>query len=749
MSFFNKNTVLRQEEDENQGSAAARAERLAQGARSTANAFAGRGRTTPTQQAEAAQAAASERQREAKVGVGVAPGMGGLSGARRTAEVERPPETVADPRTGITAEQDVLEERRISEELAATEEDELVSTDTGPDPGRDPVEAVGRGPTVTTQVTGGVPGQLQEAEDLALAREAIAKENENIALAQRSGLEGMAMQGTLQFLQEATPQQEAEVRSILNETIAQRSAVDEAINVAKSNTVNPSAFWSSGDAAGNFAAALAVAVGQMSSQAGGGPNMAWNILNTAIERDIAAQEFNADHSLAIAKEEGQLLDRLRGIFGDTVTATQVARAMLFENLALELDTIGRFMNSPILAAQSQQVRAQAAQKGVQARIEGLQNITQTTTSKLNSAANVAQFLSASTSIGQQTGLQLQQQAGQVQAARRAPGAPAPAIAAQPSRPQQPQVTAPTPDQPAPGQPTPTPEQPTVDSPFVESLTASVRDRIKPVNQFTGADFSKRNPNRSRNATAAGVALVLEMEGQGLQAARIQDQWAQNFETVVGRAPSLTDAENALRASPVLRARFRNDRLNLAAATLMQPLPAERTLTVNGIEVIPLRNQQTEDFGALKPQQRNDVIDDLSDILSGVDVADELAADVEKLGGLGTFKATHSKGKGLTIIPTDPQAGPLASKIGVNMARLVNVAREEGGLGVITPGELPYARQLAGLPTGIDELLNFINEDGGVVLRNVFLQTKNRMIKSATKAFQNRGFTFPRAIEKER
>lgn len=168
-----------------------------------------------------------------------------------------------------------------------------------------------------------------------LSQEKAALINEH--LAQQSGvLEGMVDADTI-FRQELqTAQQEAQV-----ETQERIREFDEALDNLATRRINPDRFFASRGMASRFGAALAIAANTMAQTlAPGTPNTAAALINTAIERDIAAQQQNIETESAVAQGRLNALQAFRQSYEDDMAAMFAMRTLRIQDAQNRLRAMG-------------------------------------------------------------------------------------------------------------------------------------------------------------------------------------------------------------------------------------------------------------------------------------------------------------------------------------------------------------------------------------------------------------------------
>ena len=109
------------------------------------------------------------------------------------------------------------------------------------------------------------------------------------------------------------------------------SDVEALIRTAGSTRIDPARFFHSRGAAASFGAALSVAAGAVASTLVGGENAALQIIERAIDRDVRAQEFDAENRRATAQAGLGLIDRIRSAMRDDLAAAETLRELRFAN----------------------------------------------------------------------------------------------------------------------------------------------------------------------------------------------------------------------------------------------------------------------------------------------------------------------------------------------------------------------------------------------------------------------------------
>jgi hypothetical protein len=106
------------------------------------------------------------------------------------------------------------------------------------------------------------------------------------------------------------------VETLLAEAELEKDAIGELIEAAKSNRINPGQFFANIGEAGKFSAALAIGAGAMATAFGGGPNVAYQIIQRAIDRNVRAQVINMHHGRAMISHQTNFVNMIRGLSND-------------------------------------------------------------------------------------------------------------------------------------------------------------------------------------------------------------------------------------------------------------------------------------------------------------------------------------------------------------------------------------------------------------------------------------------------
>jgi len=181
------------------------------------------------------------------------------------------------------------------------------------------------GPETKQFEYGMAPGELQASQD---KYESALGHAEKAASLELQASEAKAKNDAYYFAtKQAEEQKYAQERAALlaakqakiDQTLADLDARSSAVANAK---VDPSAFWGEGAQGGlaRVLGAIAVGLGQYSSSRTGGPNAALNIINSAIDKNIAAQRDNIENQKAGLQAKNNLYAQNLAAFGDKESA---------------------------------------------------------------------------------------------------------------------------------------------------------------------------------------------------------------------------------------------------------------------------------------------------------------------------------------------------------------------------------------------------------------------------------------------
>lgn len=215
----------------------------------------------------------------------------------------------------------------------------------GPSPG--PSEVAAAAPAAT-DLSGQVDKAFEEQRQAALKATQAGQEQ---GVKEAAYLESVTAQLQKQQEDAARIQQQMQVR-IDEQFKKAQAAIDDAAN----QKVDSNRVWSNMGTAGKIGAAIAIglsAVGQAYQGAAGvsAPNLALQVIEGAINRDIEEQKANIIIKRENAQSQGSLLNTMRGQLGDLQQAQLASEATMYRMAGLQVQRI---------AAQSKDKAAQAA-----------------------------------------------------------------------------------------------------------------------------------------------------------------------------------------------------------------------------------------------------------------------------------------------------------------------------------------------------------------------------------------------------
>lgn len=176
------------------------------------------------------------------------------------------------------------------------------------------------------------------------------------------------------------------VDEIFTEAETQLQGVQELIDAARTNRVNPGQFFANVGDAGTFTSAIAVATGHLASALGGGPNTAYQIIQSAINRNVRAQEVNQLHDRAMVAHQVAFVDRLQALGVNRANVGNIHRAALTEVAKASLASVGAATASEDTRLGIDTLYAQLGAEGAASLVKAYEDITATATIKYHSMA---------------------------------------------------------------------------------------------------------------------------------------------------------------------------------------------------------------------------------------------------------------------------------------------------------------------------------------------------------------------------
>ncbi|MBP7550967.1 MAG: hypothetical protein KA761_11825, partial [Gemmatimonadaceae bacterium] len=167
---------------------------------------------------------------------------------------------------------------------------------------------------------------------------------------------------------------EARARSELeterrNATRAGMDSYRRAVDRAASLNIDPDGFYHSRGTGGTIAASIAIGLGGLGAAINGGPNVALDMINAEIERDLMAQQQRIDSAWQRADAEGTLYDMTRAEFGDREAALNAARSIALENAAAQAEEQAGMLGTAEARLQGEALAAELRDAAVSSRAE--------------------------------------------------------------------------------------------------------------------------------------------------------------------------------------------------------------------------------------------------------------------------------------------------------------------------------------------------------------------------------------------
>lgn len=191
-----------------------------------------------------------------------------------------------------------------------------------------------------------------------------------------------------------------QVETLLAEAELEKEAIGELVEAAKSNRINPGQFFANIGEAGKFSAALAIGAGAMATAFGGGPNVAYQIIQRAIDRNVRAQVINMHHGRAMISHQTNFVNMIRGLSNDRAQYGNYVRLGLTAVAQAEFGKVQATLaeTDSLLAAKNVYVRFGAAV--IDAIIKANTNSQARVTTKFKSMAQLSQQLRIAGAIPQ-------------------------------------------------------------------------------------------------------------------------------------------------------------------------------------------------------------------------------------------------------------------------------------------------------------------------------------------------------------
>jgi hypothetical protein len=176
----------------------------------------------------------------------------------------------------------------------------------------------GKGPSsyIEAEITPPVPGEYIAAQQAYERRLTDWRSIDYQARAATFGLQADIFKDLGPALEKNYEETMGKVNQLLTQAETEVNAIDELIDAARSNRINPGQFFANVGDAGRFASAIAVGVGAMSAQIAGGPNVAYQIIDGAIERNVRAQILNQENDRSLIGHQMNVVNSMRGLADD-------------------------------------------------------------------------------------------------------------------------------------------------------------------------------------------------------------------------------------------------------------------------------------------------------------------------------------------------------------------------------------------------------------------------------------------------
>ena len=226
---------------------------------------------------------------------------------------------------------------------------------------------------VEGEISPPIPGELQAAQMAHMGRLADLEFIGYQARAAAWGLEADLNRDMGALLEKDFEGTMKRSRDLLATAEREAAAVDDLIEAAKSNRINPGQFFANIGDAGKFAAALAVGAGAMASAFGGGPNVAYDIISRAIDRNVRAQMVNQEHDRAMISHQINYLNTIRGLSTDQAQLGHVYRIGLTALAQARVGEIRAGYGETAMQLAAQQVHDRLFLSIAEAKIKYLQN----------------------------------------------------------------------------------------------------------------------------------------------------------------------------------------------------------------------------------------------------------------------------------------------------------------------------------------------------------------------------------------
>lgn len=192
-------------------------------------------------------------------------------------------------------------------------------------------------------------------------------------------------------IHEETSQQ---IEALLTEAEQEKEGIGELIEAARSQRINPGQFFANIGEAGKFSAALAVGAGAMATAFGGGPNVAYQIISSAIERNVRAQIVNQAHGRALIAHQTNFVNTIRGLSKDRAQYGNYLKIGLGALAQAEIGIVNTALQQAEAKFAGQDVYARLGAYVTEAQIKAITNSAARITMNFKSMAQYRQAMNA-------------------------------------------------------------------------------------------------------------------------------------------------------------------------------------------------------------------------------------------------------------------------------------------------------------------------------------------------------------------
>lgn len=155
--------------------------------------------------------------------------------------------------------------------------------------------------------------------------------------AQRAGIQAEAREAALVEYNKMISEQSEREQRISGQLEEKLAAHSQAVSEYMNTKVDPNNYWANSSTGAKIMAALGVVLGAMGSKATGGRNVALDIINNAIDRDMEAQKIQLDKMGRRASMMENEYAMARNHFSDTISQDLAARKTLLEKAQMQIE----------------------------------------------------------------------------------------------------------------------------------------------------------------------------------------------------------------------------------------------------------------------------------------------------------------------------------------------------------------------------------------------------------------------------